>query len=98
MLREGMWGSDLPLIEPRHVAVYHFQFVWFLKLGCEILRYGDFQDIIHIWGWVHNNFLKDKFQQVVHVVCTKHFLISFYFQITLKQCCSLSVVTLWFYI
>ena len=70
MRNDNIKGSDLPLIKPRHVAVYHFLFVWFVKLGREILRYGDLQDIVHIRGWVHNNILKDKFQQVVHILCT----------------------------
>ena len=43
-LKEGMWGSDLPL-EPGHL-----QLVWFVKLGREILGDGHLQHLIHIWG------------------------------------------------
>lgn len=71
MFMEGMWGSDLPSIKPWDIAGYNVQVVWFLKLACEFLRYADLQHLIHIWCWVHNNFLKDKVQQVFHIVWKK---------------------------
>src|SRR4029434_4263882 len=52
MLKEGIRGSDLPFIEPRHIAGYNFPLVRFLILAREILGYGDLQHLIHIWGRV----------------------------------------------
>ena len=69
MLKEGIQGSDLLLIEPRHIARYNFPLVRFRILGREILGYWDLQHLIHIWGRVLKNLLKDEVQQVVHVVC-----------------------------
>lgn len=69
MLKEGIRGSDLPSIEPRHIAGYNFPLVRFLKLGREIRRYWDLQHLIHIWGRVLKNLVKDEVQQVIHVLC-----------------------------
>ena len=69
MHREVIRGSDLPLIEPRHIAGYNFPLVRFLKLGREIRGYWDLQHLIHIWGRVLKNLVKDEVQQVIHVLC-----------------------------
>ena len=61
-LKEGTWGSDLPLITylPKHVAGYYLQLVWFVKLDTEIFRVGEPQHLIDIWGWVLKNLVKEK--------------------------------------
>ena len=71
MLKEGIRSSDLPSIEPRHIAGYNFPLVRFLKLGREIRGYWDLQHLIHIWGRVLKNLVKDEVQQVIHVLCNK---------------------------
>ena len=69
MLKEGIRGSDLPSIEPRHIAGYNFPLVRFLKMGREIRGYWDLQHLIHIWGRVLKNLVKEDVQQVIHVLC-----------------------------
>ena len=69
MLREGIRGSDQPSIEPRDIAGNNFLLVRFLKVGREILWYWDLQHLIHIWGRVLKNLVKDEVQQVIHIVC-----------------------------
>src|SRR4029434_6244602 len=65
MLKEGIRGSDLPSVEPRHIAGYNFPLVRFLKMGREIRGYWDLQHLIHIWGRVLKNLVKDEVQQVI---------------------------------
>src|SRR4029434_9175155 len=70
-LKEGIRSSDLPSIEPRHIAGYNFPLVRFLKLGREIRGYWALQHLIHISGRVLKNLVKDEVQQVIHVLCNK---------------------------
>ena len=86
MLMEGTWGSDLPLTEPWHEAGHHLQLVWFVKLGREILGDGHLQHLIHIWGRVLKNLVKEKKKIVQFLLIIQLFYMLFMVRLLYNGC------------
>ena len=69
MQKDSMLGSDLSLVEPRHITGFNIQLAGSIILSRVVFK-DEFQHLIHKWDRVLENLLEDQVQQCIIAVCS----------------------------